>query len=394
MKYLFKKIMPLTLASMLLATNVFASELTNTDNKSTTETTTTTDENIVDTTSFVVESNLYGVTEGTKVYTFDQAVSKAVSNSSSIKQIDSDMASNKFDLQQLEDTLNSTTLINNSYISNVARKTQLESTIAMKDELVRNAKDEVEKDVLSAVTNIEKTKDKILLQTENITLLEKTYEAALVKNESGIYSSTELSEAKTNLDNAKTELTTLETDLSTYKLELNTLMGVPQQEDNYIEISLTVEPLELSIDNYAPKCASDNTSIKQSKISQTAAKYQYDNYMAEGSEYYYEEKAEKLRSLQETARSISSRIESLESNIRSSYSNLKNIETNYATALASYETAVQDYAVAKIGYEYGYKSSQDLATAEKNIRSKYYDLRSIVLEYEAAEFTVLHPNLM
>ncbi len=345
-----------------------------------------------------IKPNKRGVSSETVVYTYDEAVDKAIQRSSEIRKTKNTTENLEFQKKLLKETINTIPFygvaLSNDYIELLSSNIALENSIELEDDNIKMYEDIIEFSVLSSVIDIEVTKDKIDLLESSINTLQKIYDNNTVKYELGLVSESVLLSSLNDLNTAKSNLTTLEMSLQNKKYNLNKLMGVNLNEDNYIDFDLELEPLELEIDSYAKNASNNSTVVKNLKGQTESLEYSYDNHLATGSPHYYEEKEKKLRELQNANIDIGEKIRSHELKIKQSYMNLKQLEQSQKVLQLEYEKAVEDYEKAVLNYDLGLITSLEVDMAKSNVESKHNAIRENCFNYESLKFAILHPDLL
>ncbi len=349
----------------------------------------------------IVEPNLYGVTDETIKYSYDEAVQKAIKNTNDIKEIQNSTDSYEYSKEMTELGKSSYELaglmgqsLGNNYIDAISTVRMLDELIDMEDEQIKLTEEKLEYNVLSSLINLETTKDSINILETNINILEQTFNNNIILNELGMLSDKELSESKKALEDAKSSLEMLKLNLDTSKYNLNNAMGVSLNEDNYIDFNANIEPLDLDIDVYAKHSAHNSLTVEQLRASQEKAKYDYNNYLGNGELYYQEGKDEKLRASQNTAMQIGDIITAHELAIKQLYISAEQVLKNHNTLVSDYEKSIEDYNTAVLNYDLGYITQLQVDYAKMNVQSKFNLVRENVLNYENLKYMILNPDLI
>ncbi len=349
-----------------------------------------------------VEPNLHGVTEETVVYSYEEALKKAIKNSNSIKTTQNQTESNKYKQEtQIEQGISGYELgslfgqsLDNTYVGLLSTEKMLNGIIGLEDENIEFIEDIVQLQLLSAIIEIEKTKDSINGLEEQSKILEQTYKNSVIMNELGMISDFDLKTLEKSVSDLKSGLQNLELNLQNNKYAINNILGVSSDEDNYIDFNMEIEPLDLQIDTYARHESNNSYLITMQKLEQEKLQFDYDNYLAHGQEYYFEGKDEALRLLQNKNMEIRDAIDAHELKIKEMYINAEMVAKNHEVLLADYEKSIEDYNKAVLEFDLGNITTLDVDKANANVQEKFNAVRANVMDYENLKYMILNPDLL
>ncbi len=351
----------------------------------------------------VVEPNLYGVTKDTVVYSYEDALNKAINNSNTIKKAQNDTESNKLQVEKSDDYITYLQMssimgkaLTNEYVQALAGKNSLNEIIALEDEQVKFYEELIQMQLLSAIIGVEKTKDTINGMEEQSAILAQTYKNTAIMNELGMVSDFDLNSLAKSVEDLNSGIESLKLNLQNNKYTINNILGVSLEEDNYIDFNMKIEPLDLKIDSYARHAANNSFPIKTQKILKEQAQYEYDNFLAEGDGdiYYHQDKEEKKRALQNATMALTDAINSHELSIKEMYINAEMMAKNHNVLVDDYEKSIEDYNKAVLQYDLGNTTILDVDKANANVLDKFNAVRANVMDYENLKYMILNPDLL
>jgi hypothetical protein len=323
--------------------------------------------------------------EDDSVLTVDEAVSKAVAYSRTLKTL---YENNELNELSADDTR--TDLIwSNEYVEvtnlNVELKNLLYS-IANYDENVAIEKEKIRLNIIELFAGIISAEDAIDMYDEQIELNERDLKIAEVKKGLGLLSQSEYDAMLVSNNNVKSSKQSLETQLDEAYNSLNKLLG--QSLSLRYTVSLDVEYEELgdvNLEYDVSKAVSSSQTIKEKQEAATIAKYKLDVYSHEYSGGYKESAQSNYA---QATRALDDAKTSMEASLRTTYNSIQTAETNYSNNLASLEQKKKELEIKKVQLGLGKitqleydKAEYEVKQLENTIKQSVYSHYVLVCKY-------------
>ena len=364
-----KKCVPLLLAIMLAFTNgsVYAASTQSTSSSSTT------------------------TQEDDDVLTVDEALSKAIAYSSTLKSLYEQKEINEL---SADDTR--TSLVNSSeYIDLTNLNVELKNLMYNIQNYGTNVEIEKEKirlNIIELFASIINAEDAIDLYEEEIELNERELKIAEVKNSLGLLSQTEYNGLVTENETVKSTKQSLESALDEAYASLNQILGQDIDTKYTVELNIEYEPLgDVDLDYAIAKATTNSQSIKDLEEAAEIAGYKVDVYSVEYSGGYEESVR---NSYAQATRELADAKTSMEVNLKSLYNNIVSAETTYNNNLASLAQQKQELEVKKVQLELGKITQLEYDQAEYQINQLENTIKQSVYSHYVDVCRFNNPDLM
>lgn len=217
--------------------------------------------------------------------------------------------------------------------------------------------------IKSYMMDIDLLKKQIELGTKNLNVIK-------LKNERGLASDLELSNAQNNLAQQKNNLSNSNIKLQNEKQALNKLMGLDINSNIEVELEMPLETFDKDIDSYVLNEKNNSPVILMQRKLVSEAQYAVDSF----TNLINEVESEPVNNLKKTTREYEQTIKTLENNIRSAYNNLKNLQENQNALEQNLASMQNIYNTNSIKYKAGLISANMLEESKINVEQAQYML--------------------
>lgn len=340
----------------------------------------------------------YDVTEDTKIYSYDDALRRATSTNTSLKQTLLQFETVEANLKTTEDSLNTTNLY--AYTSGdsiifgnplayqlFTTKDNLENTLKLEDETLKASKLAIETNLMNALNALDIAKSNYLLTKESANLQKIDLDNTTLKNSLGMVSDETLRQAKSDYEKTLINLSILEDSVKTAKENLNTILNLPVDSDIYVEYDTTIEEKSFDVDSLVTSARLNSLSVKNAENTLKAANNSF-NYVIDGDSY-----STKMRDLDSAELNLTQTKKDVEAKVRSTYKSYVQVLDNDKTLRANRLDAINTYNNAVLSYNAGYITNQDLEKASLNITNCEMKILQNELNCKILLFQLEHPEL-
>jgi hypothetical protein len=323
--------------------------------------------------------------EDDSVLTVDEAVSKAVAYSRTLKTL---YENNELNELSADDTR--TDLIwSNEYVEvtnlNVELKNLLYS-IANYDENVAIEKEKIRLNIVELFAGIISAEDAVDMYEKQIELNERDLQIAEVKKGLGLLSQSEYDGMVVSNNNVKSSKQSLETQLDEAYTSLNKLLGQSLSLRYTVSLDVEYEALgDVNLEYDVSKAVSSSQTIKEKQEAATIAKYKLDVYSSEYSGGYKESAQSNYA---QATRALADAKTSIEASLRTTYNSIQTAETNYNNNLANLEQKKNELAIKKVQLDLGKitqleydKAEYEIEQLENTIKQSVYSHYVLVSKY-------------
>jgi hypothetical protein len=323
--------------------------------------------------------------EDESVLTVDEAVSKAVAYSRTLKTL---YENNELNELSADDTR--TDLIwSNEYVEvtnlNVELKNLLYS-IANYDENVAIEKEKIRLNIVELFAGIISAEDAVDMYEKQIELNERDLQIAEVKKNLGLLSQSEYDGMVVSNNNVKSSKQSLETQLDEAYTSLNKLLGQSLSLRYTVSLDVEYEALgDVNLEYDVSKAVSSSQTIKEKQEAATIAKYKLDVYSHEYSGGYKESAQSNYA---QATRALADAKTSIEASLRTTYNSIQTAETNYNNNLANLEQKKNELAIKKVQLDLGKitqleydKAEYEIEQLENTIKQSVYSHYVLVSKY-------------
>lgn len=355
------------------------------------------------TTAFAATTKKEEPVKEPQILTFDEAVTKALKNNTSIKNLSDNvelMEDNKEKtFQQFSQTTGETVwpgggrqLVSDNSLSFLSSLDSLDAGIKSsryQQQILEESTEMVVKNYFIDIKNNEKDLD---LVKKSLELQQKLYNEALIKQEVGMISDMDVKKLANELEQAKHNQELLELTIQSQYINFYKLIGAKEDEKYILEYDVKFEPINIGKDLtlYINKKIKEDPSMLARETELDSAKFSLDTYSYSQAESYKSRET----SLKTKVRSYEDTVKEMEAAIKSTYKSLEQLETKQKTLELNLKNAQDEYKKAEVNYEVGNITKTALDTAALGIESVETDIQKNILNYDKLKFTFEHPYML
>jgi outer membrane protein TolC len=325
------------------------------------------------------------------VLTVDEAVSKAIAYSRTLKTLYENNEINELTASDTRTTL----VASSEYIEltnlNVELK-NLMNSMTNYDSNVAIEKENIRLNIIQLFAGIISAEDSIKLYEKQIELNERDLKIAQVKSGLGLLSTTDYDALVVSNDKVKSSKQSLEIAVEEAYTSLNQILG--QNLSNTYKVSLDVEYEALGdvdLDYAVSKAISSSQTIKEKDEAATIAKYKLDVYSVEYSGGY---KESAQSSYAQATRALADAKTSMEANLRSTYNKIQTAETEYNNNLKSLEQKQKELSVKELQLQLGKITQLEYDKAEYEIEQLENTIKQSVYSHYVLVTKFNNPDLL
>ena len=348
--------------------------------------------------------------------TLDQAIKKAKSNNSNLKNLEdaysymknvrdnigenlqkqdpNDLGSNAFPTtgQGTGSSLNQNSL---AYLEN---SLSILRTIKSTDNQIKNQEinkqiinDTIEFSLITSITAIKNIELNINILEKNIEIGEMNIQNLEAKNKYGMISDKVLITAKNSQENLQSELETLKSTLNNQKENLKKLLATENDVDINVQLDVDYKELEkIDLEQHINKAISNDLSIQMIENEVSVAQYNYDTNIIGTSN----DRIKVQNELNSAQRKLSDAKVNLEKKLRDSYANLQKNSDKNKNLENSLETAIKEYNIAVVKYKHGENILYDVEKSKAAILNAEKDIEENKLNFYTTLYTFYKPYLL
>ncbi len=339
------------------------------------------------------------VTENTKVYTYDEALKKAVQDSTTIKKTRIQYEELESNLEDINDAINLTP--NYAIQGNTGtiyfgsqqvrqlynQQNAILDTLALEDDSVEAIELGLEAGLIAALNNLDTAKTNYLLTQESLALQGINLKNTRLKNSLGMVSDDALKTAESDYNKTLITLDTLKQTIQTAKENVNSIMGLPLTSDTFVEYNTQIENVDLDVDTIVRDALVQSVSVKSAKNTLDQANRSL-NYLLST-----DDMKDKKRSVASAELNLADTKDSVEKSVRSSYASLQQVINNDKTLKSNRTDAINKYNSAVVSYNAGYITNYELEALELAITSADAKILQNELTYKTLLFQLQNPQL-
>ncbi len=342
------------------------------------------------------------ITENTTIYTYDEAVAKAIKNSSLISSAEREFDELEDTLENIDDTITNgvagyTTIGGYTYFSEGAVRTMiinrdnLITALSLKDDSLESIETAVELNLLGSLIALESTKVNYELKEQALGLKETELNNAKTKYSLGMISADDLRTAQSAYDKAKLDLDASSDSIDAAKRDVNSAMGLSLTADTYVEFDTTInynDYKNLDEEDFVKDVLRNSMTLKQAQANYDTVK-KSTAYITDTDDYYT-----KYRNLDAAQENLDNTKKSVEESARATFESLTGIVNNDKILRKNREDLINQYNSAVILYNTGYTTEYALQQLENAITSVEASILLNELSYKATIFQIEHPELI
>jgi outer membrane protein TolC len=332
--------------------------------------------------------------------TIEEAVAKAIANSSSLKTLD--------DNQELEENSfknTSTSLTNydsddengaNSYLDLAVQYKRLATSIKNYDDSKEVTKQQLEQSIREYFIAIIEAENEIDLYEQNMAIQEQSIKIDETKLKLGLISQSEYDSARNTYANLKSNRDTLENKLTSAYSNLNVILGANTKERYNIsyDCTYTREADTIVLASVISKAQSNSYSIKQKKNAVDIAKYDLEKYsLSTSSNYSSDTRDTKEATYNKATRDYGDAIDNIEVTITNWYNSLKENEQSYADNISTLELKKSQLSIYETKLELGTITELDLKKYKYEISSLENTVETLKYNHDLLVRKLNNPDL-
>ncbi len=361
--------------------------------------------------------------ETTTVYTYEEALSAAISKNSDLKNLDDtisylseardDLGNN---LKIMDDAYDSYTTIENGAASGGLSETAalqlranmtetLSSTIKIMQSIksadvnrsLKDINEEMIKDGLAAtlknyLSSIKTAQMNISLLEESVNLGQENIENMELKLSVGMESEQNVFTARLEQEQLELSLESAKLSLEQLKQSLNSFIGAGADEDIFIDYEITFDKLDdIQLESYVTLKTQNDPLIKTLKAQVDLAEYNKRVAAVNASDA---ERLNLINSVNTATRTLKDKQDSMATNIRNTYNQLKQLEQQDKSKKAAVKKAIEDYNSAVVSYQAGMATNYQVSQAKMAILNAEIEVEKNALSYDLLVFSFERPYML
>lgn len=334
------------------------------------------------------------------VLTVEDAVKKAVANSSSLKNIDENKDLSQTDLENTSTSIKYYSYTEGSepdYMDLAVEYKRLVMALSDYDANSEVTKQKIEQSIREYFVSVIKAQNAIDLFEQSMDVQSKQIEIDGVKLKLGLISQTDYNTELNSYNTTKTNIETLRDNLDDAFSNLNVIMGTDQKTKYILEYECDYEPAadEMSLVSIVSKAQSGSYSIRQKKDALEIAKYDYEKYSLSLSDNYSSDTRDQKHAVYNQAtRAYGDALDTIESTLTSLYNSLKEMEQNYANNVSTLKSKREQLAVSEKKLELGQITEHELNEEKYNIAELENTITNLEYDHDLLVRQLNNPDLV
>ncbi len=337
-------------------------------------------------------SDLTGVndiTADTKVYSFGKAVDLAMENNSTIKKLDVQYDETREAVESIDRIISAMqesailypdlVFDEEAYYDLIDTKNDLMANLDLSGDQEDLVEMSIELSLMTSLNTLDTAKMNYYLTEQSLALQEQDLDILKVKNNLGTASDYSVKKAESNLQNTKTTLATLETSIVSAKQNINNIIGLPYDDDVYIENDIQVIDKNYDVSTIVHNAKIESATVKSAKTAVDNAKVQYGSDSAQ-----YKLAVIDFEQAKKDA----------EKSAYTAYNNLNMIIENDKLLHNNRDIAIADYEMALKQYELGYITQYTLDQMLLGIAKIDADILQNEMKYQLISYQLDNPELL
>lgn len=361
------------------------------------------------------------VSENTKVYTYNEALSLAENKNSDLKNLDDTIA---YLTKNREELGNNIKLMDTAYASytmleNVASangelsdsmslQLQISDTIdstvkimqgmksvdvnkSLKDINAEMIKDSTAVTLKNYLTSIKTAQMNVSLLEENVKLGQENIDNLELKLSVGMESEQNVTTAKLEQKELESNLESTKLSLEKLKQSLKSFIGANADEDIIVDYDISFDRLnDVQLESYITLKTSNDPSIKSLKSNLEVAEYNK-KISVNASDA---EKINLTNAVNTASRNLTDAQDKMETNIRNAYNSIKQLEEQNKAKKAAVDKAIETYNSVVVSYQAGMATAYQVSQAKMGILNAEIAVEQNALDYDMLVFTFERPYML
>lgn len=351
----------------------------------------TINEDVISITPNKINFNIYTNVNNSDVehFSFEDALDRAVRANRTLKNLDDtlrelnarrDIATTQRELANgvSEDVfisaLRNVINIDNSMISSRAQQRVIRETI--------------EFTLSNYISSIAQSELDIQLFEESIKLTESEVEVMKLRNSLGLISDIELNTAYKNLQESNATLEIMRNNFETQRQTLNVLLGIDVNRNIRVEYDPYENPIFINnLETFVLGRVEEDPTIERLRMDFEQAEFKFNNRLSS------ELGIEIRNQMNSISRELEERKDNIGKTVRNAFNSLQNLEQNRATLELRLQEANDRYNVARVNFEAGLITENELNQAKLAILSIRIDMEKIKYDYGITKLILRQPYL-
>lgn len=335
-------------------------------------------------------------TDNVKVFTYTEALAKAVNANSTLKNLEDSVDYIEERRKDTLDNFNDVMLspspvdITKMAIELVRGLNTLQSqsaAIPYRQQILKDTSEYLLRNSLSTIAAYEMD---IQMLEENIKLQNKNISNLTLKESLGMASENELRTAKQSLESSKSNLNSLKISLSKAQNGLKKVIDFNGPETVAVDYDPTVKPVNVTIKSYVTARVSEDPTVKLKQLDVDNAQYKLDSY----DEDVDSSKLELENALNTASRDLYDTQRNLESAIRAAYEDIQALEERQKALHIDLQKAKDDYNTMVANYEAGLVTAYEVDALKLAILKIEIDLSKNAYNYWLLTYGFEKPYLL
>lgn len=334
------------------------------------------------------------------VITYDEAVQKAIDNTTSIAAIDEAvdlMEKNKealftslegyFPYVSSDVTVDSSI---GSLLSSIGTIDSSTKSYRYKKQMLEETAELMVKNYFNTIVTSENALE---LTKESLQLKQEEYSQLVMKHNLGMLSDNELETAKNEITKMMSNVTTAELAIDSVYESLASTIGLSKYANFEIDYELEYEPFTMTtgLEGYINVKTESDPSVMVAKAKLEDAEYQKKISLYDTEPYSYLSKENNVNSAD---RDLGDTQKNLRTSIVSGYNSITQLESTRESLEAALADAQTAYETAKVKYELGNITELEYKQAELAVKSAENDILSNTSSHDILVFQFEHPYML
>lgn len=341
-------------------------------------------------------------TNGVSNLTINQATSRAIDNSSSIRNIQDNITTSREQEQRLREDLFTSNHNMAAFLSASASLMQSELNRALQLDNIKAQRDNINYIISNQFANIIAAEKALEIHNERLAVEEKELEILKVKVDLGIASQSSYNQANLNYNRSLNTRDSLVNSINEAYRELNRVMGEPLDRKYNLIFDLEYETMgDINLTAYIDNHRRNSIRVAENRNSVNVAQYQLDNhtlpYDPQTGEVFPgggTSRDERIASLNIAARNLEDTRKEVENNVVSTYNRINNLEIEIQSSLIQLETLQNELEILNTRLRLGQitqlevdKHMLNIIDLEERIRQQKANHTLLVMQFQ-------NPNIL
>ncbi len=324
-----------------------------------------------------------------QVFTYDQALSKTISNNSAVGAINSAIKSLE---ANLETTKYSMSLYGDGqYVTLMTTINSLENSIEDSEDTIEFLDTTSELSLISSLVSLKLTDLSIVLLEESTELSKTDLKNTELMYDLGMATKTQVTSIKNKIEQNEISLEQAKLDLKKAKENLNATIGINQDLDIVVEYEPVLENKTFDLNSLVSSARTNSANVISAEKKVKSAQYAVD--LDQNGSIFELVNEQPERDLNDAKRALEDAKDQAEQNARTAYNSFEKHRIADESLRIAKEEAVTNYNNLVINYKAGLITKNDLAKAEFAITKAEFDIIQNLLQYNIFLFQLENPEI-